>query len=228
MHATITEIDLRSMKLNSGLRIRKTKLGVCGFGLRALDFGLWTLDLGLNGRHRIVAAFAPWMTSANAPGRQPAAGERAVVFEGFNGVVRTTRLKPALRGGPEQKSLGRRQRHLIDPHQKNQNMWNGIHAGRREKAEGRMKNAEMRRSGRVDLGFFILSSAFFIALTVPLYAAMSKSPFPPRRNLCPQLKPARRGLNPPVAPNRVDAGERPPVRAGAPDCGPRHCRSCRW
>ena len=95
-------------------------------------------------------------------------------------------------------------------------MWNGIHAGRREKAEGRMKNAEMRRRERVDLGFFILPSAFFIALTVPLYAAMSKSPFPPRRNLCPQLKPARRGLNPPVAPNRVDAGERPPVRAGAP------------
>ncbi len=66
--------------------------------------------------HGVEAMPAPRVAAKNAPQCQPAATPHAPLFDGFDGIMRASRLKPTLVGTQQ-----RRQRPLIESNWKNKN-----------------------------------------------------------------------------------------------------------
>ena len=77
--------------------------------------------------NRIVPATAIRIAAADAFCGKPASGNRAVSFQGVEGVLGTARLKAAIAERAKEENLGRRKRAAIKPHEQNQYMLSRIH-----------------------------------------------------------------------------------------------------
>lgn len=111
------------------LRSMKTSVSICRQAERAWSrAGIADLALGTSRcGHGIMSAATPRMTTADAPGGQPASHQRAAFRHGFDRVGRTTRLEAATGGGAKQKHLSRRNRPAIQPRGQDQNVLGRIH-----------------------------------------------------------------------------------------------------
>lgn len=92
--------------------------GDADFRFPISDFYLW---------HGVVAATAPWMTTADSFYCEITANERAVRANGFHGVLRTGGGEAAATGGAKEKKLRGRNRPAIRTEGEHQDMLGWIH-----------------------------------------------------------------------------------------------------
>src|SRR5690606_26411934 len=91
----------RPSLIRRALRISRSVMGMFPIAVR----GRW---------HRVITARMPGVAAAQAPHGQPAATQRAVAFNGFDGVVRAAGMEAA--AWPEQGA----DQVLVEPHQAQQ------------------------------------------------------------------------------------------------------------
>src|SRR5437660_574527 len=82
-------------------------------------------------RNRVRAATAPGMTTGDAPDRQPASGNSAMLLHGFESIGGTGGLEPATAQWPEQHLFQRRNPQPIASDAKDQDVLGSVHSASR-------------------------------------------------------------------------------------------------